>query len=60
MTVLDKVGVDDDRMTLVRLPDSIIVSILQDITIVSVDECHITHKYNYSILKESVIALRFL
>ena len=46
MTVLDKVGVDDDRMTLVRLPDSIIVSILQDITIVSVDECHITHKYN--------------
>ena len=47
MTVSDKVGVDDDRMTLVTLPDSIIDSILQDITIVCLDTSHITHNYHY-------------
>ena len=34
MTVSDKVEVDDDRMTSVRVPDSMIVSILQDIIVV--------------------------
>lgn len=34
MTVSDKVEVDDDRMTLVRVPDSLIVFILEDIIVV--------------------------
>ena len=34
MTVSDKVEVDGDRMTLVTVPDSMIVSILQDIIVV--------------------------
>ena len=34
MTVSDKLDVDDDRMTLVTVPDSLIVSILQDIIVV--------------------------
>ena len=34
MTVSDKVEVDDDRMTLVRVPDNLIVFILEDIIVV--------------------------
>ena len=34
MTVSDKLDVDGDRMTLVTVPDSLIVSILQDIIVV--------------------------
>ena len=40
MTVSDKLDVDDDRMTLVAVPDSLIVSILQDIIVVWGDISH--------------------
>ena len=40
MTVSDKVEVDDDRMTLVRVPDSLIVFILEDIIVVWGDISH--------------------